>query len=143
MTPPRDLMAALQKSLRPPLELAVEREPLRSRLFYLARLELPYEAVGLITWGDGRWRVRRAHNASPSPLTSFRIAEDQLLRLLQRAEAAGEELMAGFHSHPSQGPEPSRLDLEVARQQPGPTLPIVIVGLYGGRDEPAISVTRP
>lgn len=125
------------------LERAVDVEPLRGRLLYLARLELPYEAVGLITHGESGWRVRRAHNAAQDPLRSFLIDGRELFSLLQRVEAAGEDLVAGFHSHPSQGPEPSQLDLDTARAQGSDVLPIVIVGLYGGDSEPAISVTRP
>jgi [CysO sulfur-carrier protein]-S-L-cysteine hydrolase len=82
-----------------------------------ARAELPNEACALLG-GDAAGGVvaslHRARNAATSPYR-FELDPRDLIRVVHAIEAAGEELVAIFHSHPASAAEPSATDLREAR----------------------------
>jgi len=46
--------------------------------------------------------------------SSYRIAPEELYQILTDGEERGESLVGFYHSHPSWGAEPSKLDAELA-----------------------------
>lgn len=112
---------------------------LQSALISGARSQRPYEACGLIGGGEPGLRLYWAENASESPRDSFLIAPQEQLRLLERIDRDGRELVAIVHSHPRSGPEPSRRDREMAKLWPDVLW--VIIGL--GAEQPEFYVGHP
>ncbi len=88
---------------------------------------LPLEACGLLGGNDD---VARSHyplrNVADDPARRFLGDPQEQLRALYEMEAAGEELIGIYHSHPNTPPTPSRADIEGALY---PRLFYVIVGL--------------
>jgi [CysO sulfur-carrier protein]-S-L-cysteine hydrolase len=84
-----------------------------------ARAESPNEACGVVLGSDipaeGGVAVRfaRCRNSAQSP-TRYEINPDDLIRVLQDAEAAGLEPWAWFHSHVTSEARPSETDVEEA-----------------------------
>ena len=77
--------------------------------------ELPNEACALLGGAGGVvTSLHPARNAAASPYR-FELDPADLVRVVHAIEAAGEELVAIFHSHPASGPEPSPTDLREAR----------------------------
>ena len=81
------------------------------------RTELPNEACGLLSGDPATGSLRRFHparNVHRSPLR-FSLDPRDLVRITYEIEAAREELLAIFHSHPNGPAEPSPTDVREAR----------------------------
>ncbi len=79
-----------------------------------ARAELPNEACGLLGGTAGRATTfHRARNALGSP-RRYDLHPEDLVRLVFEIEAAGEELVAIFHSHTRSPAVPSPTDVRSA-----------------------------
>lgn len=91
------------------------------RLIELAQAALPYEAcalLGQVTEGGFRQlSVYPVPNAFQSA-TSFCIRRQSLETMTRRMRSDGVELSGCFHSHPTAGPEPSRLDRQSMEMLP-------------------------
>lgn len=77
-----------------------------------ARAELPNEACGMLSGSLARGRVTAFHsarNAHASPRRFSLDPRDQV-RITYAVEAAGEEVVAIFHSHPRSAAVPSGSD---------------------------------
>ncbi len=84
-----------------------------------ARDDDPNECCGLLG-GDGEIStVYRARNAEASPLRYSVHPTDQL-RIMERIEAAGEELVGIYHSHTKSEAFPSQTDINLAELWPDP-----------------------
>ena len=93
--------------------------------------ELPNEACGLVSGRGGIGRTfHPARNAVRSPYR-FDLHPEDLVRLLHEIEAAGDELVATFHSHPVTDAVPSATDRREARYP----VPQLIATLAGGTGE--------
>jgi proteasome lid subunit RPN8/RPN11 len=76
--------------------------------------DLPNECCGLIAGRDGMaTEVHRVVNTEPSPFFYVMDPRDQL-RLMDRFEDEGLDLMAVYHSHTRSAAYPSRTDVELA-----------------------------
>jgi proteasome lid subunit RPN8/RPN11 len=93
-----------------------------------ARAELPNEACGLLAGSLSAGEATAFHpirNAAASPLR-FELDPDDLVRVVLAIDAAGEEVLAVFHSHTRSAAVPSPSDL----RGPGfPTALHLIAGL--------------
>jgi [CysO sulfur-carrier protein]-S-L-cysteine hydrolase len=79
-----------------------------------ARADLPNECCGMVGGADGEARaVHRAENAEASPLRYSIDAQEQF-RLMKEIEAAGQELVAIYHSHTKSAAYPSQTDVNLA-----------------------------
>ena len=79
-----------------------------------ARADLPNECCGMIGGRDGlATAVHRATNTEGSPFMYVMDPREQL-RLMDTIEAAGEDLLAIYHSHTRSAAYPSRTDVELA-----------------------------
>jgi len=102
-------MAAMS-GMRLPESVAVE---LRDH----ARRALPNEACGLLAGDAVSGAVTAFHparNEHASPLR-FSVDAEDLVRISYAIEAAGQALLAIFHSHPHGAAEPSATDIREAR----------------------------
>ncbi len=80
-----------------------------------AREEAPNECCGILSGSNGRiLRLHRTANAERSPYR-FDIDRRDLNRIYAEVQAAGQQLLAIYHSHPSGEARPSRLDLALAQ----------------------------
>jgi len=92
----------------------------------------PIEACGVLM-GTVRTRIRivksveAVENLARSSC-SYRIAPEKLYWILTDGEERGESLVGFYHSHPSWGTEPSKLDLELA------SFPRISYLIYSVRD---------
>ena len=79
-----------------------------------AREDQPNECVGMLGGEDG-WAASlyRATNAEGSPLR-YSIDAGEQLRLMNRIEEAGEELVGIYHSHTRSAAYPSQTDVNLA-----------------------------
>ncbi|MCZ2341530.1 MAG: M67 family metallopeptidase [Bacteroidales bacterium] len=98
-----------------------------------ARSERPNECCGFLagTLADGIGTVARCLplvNERASPI-AFRTEARSVLAAFRAMRAAGQELLAIYHSHPTSAPIPSRQDL--AENSYGPSIPWLIVGFAG------------
>ena len=76
-----------------------------------ARDEAPREACGLLAGrGGGITRLIRCANVHPTPTSRYVIDPREQLRAFRTIDAAGEELVAIYHSHPVSQPYPSPTD---------------------------------
>lgn len=103
-----------------------------------ARAELPHECVGFLagTLAGGTGTASQCLplvNELASP-TAFRTEPRSVIAAFRAMRAAGTDLLAVYHSHPTSPPVPSRRDLE--ENTYGPGYPWVIVGLAGA--EPVV-----
>ena len=101
----------------------------------------PEEVVGVLSGsrGDARSTVERclpADNAADAPGTRYEIAPAEELALLEQVDAAGEDVVGFYHSHPRGPLEPSEVD---ARRAAWPGYSYLIVSLAG---EPAVGSWR-
>lgn len=78
----------------------------------------PEEACGLVSTDGDRLRFHRARNARASG-EEFLIAPREQFDLLRKIDAAGERLIAVFHSHPRGTVAMSAKDIAYARRWPG------------------------
>lgn len=95
-----------------------------------ARRDLPNECCGLLAGrGDGVVTTRFSiGNDAASPTEYATNARDMLLAF-RAMRAAGDELLAIYHSHPTSEPVPSRRDIE--QNTYGESVVHLIVGLAG------------
>jgi proteasome lid subunit RPN8/RPN11 len=86
-----------------------------------AREDLPNECCGMIGGRDGAAAtLYRARNAFESPMR-FDVHPSDLFRIVEREiPAAGEQLLAIYHSHPASEAYPSQTDINMARGWPEP-----------------------
>jgi [CysO sulfur-carrier protein]-S-L-cysteine hydrolase len=85
-----------------------------------AREEAPNECCGLIAGADGRAsRLFRARNSEASPFRYVVDPRDQI-RIMGEIEAAGQELVAIYHSHTRSAAYPSQTDVNLAEGWPDP-----------------------
>lgn len=81
-----------------------------------ARAELPHEACGLLAGSLAEGRVASYHparNLDASPLR-YTIHPEDLVRITFAIEAAGDDLVAIFHSHTRSAAIPSATDRRAA-----------------------------
>lgn len=81
-----------------------------------ARDGAPEEVVGIFGGDHGPDRTRvesvhRARNAADATRTTYAIDPEEQLELIDRVEAAGQELAGFYHSHPAGPPRPSQTDV--------------------------------
>jgi proteasome lid subunit RPN8/RPN11 len=75
------------------------------------RDEAPREACGLLAGKHGGIsRVIRCANVHPTPTTRYAIDPREQLQVFRSIDAAGEELVGIYHSHPVSQPYPSPID---------------------------------
>lgn len=104
-----------------------------------AREDRPNECCGLIGGRDGvAVTAYRARNTFESPMRFEIHPGDQFRIQEQEMPAAGEELVAMYHSHPVSEARPSQTDINLAELLPG--LIWVICSLAG--DEPVVRAWR-
>ena len=85
-----------------------------------AREEAPNECCGLVAGRSGvATRVFRARNEMASPL-AYNVHPQDLLRITNEIEDAGEELAAIYHSHTRSPAAPSQTDINLAANWPDP-----------------------
>jgi proteasome lid subunit RPN8/RPN11 len=102
---------------------------LRDAMVAHAREGLPNEACGILAGRDGRVeRFFPAEPDDPSPYY-YRIEAREQLRILDKIDDAGLELVGIYHSHVASPAYPSRTDVEQAFW---PDATYVIVSLAGG-----------
>ena len=87
------------------------------RLLTHARRALPHEACALLSGFPASDRVAAVHLARNRLVSPYRydVHPEDLVRIVHRIEARGEELMAIFHSHPAGPAVPSAADVREAR----------------------------
>jgi proteasome lid subunit RPN8/RPN11 len=107
------------------LELAAE---VAEALAHHARAELPNEACGLLSGTAGRATTfHPARNALGSP-RRYDLHPEDLVRTMFEIEAAGDELVAIFHSHIRAPAVPSATDVRSAEYR----VPYLIATLQAG-----------
>ena len=83
-----------------------------------ARGDAPHEAVGVLvgerTDPDHVTRIERARNAAANPGNRYALDPVEQLSLLDAIEAAGEDVVGFYHSHPHGPDGPSGVDRERA-----------------------------
>jgi len=85
-----------------------------------ARDDLPNECCGLIGGRDGRASsVHRARNAAATWLR-YEVHPSDQLRIMDRIEADGEEMVGIYHSHTKSEAYPSQTDINLAAAWPDP-----------------------
>jgi len=105
------------------------RRSLLSELLAHARREDPRECVGLLLGVGGVAAEAVAlENVANRPEVRYRAEPRQLLAALRKAEEAGSQVMAIYHSHPRGPARPSATDLAEASWR----VPYVIIGLPAG-----------
>ncbi len=91
-----------------------------------ARAEAPNECCGMLAGRDGvATRVHRARNTEASPFMYVMDPREQLA-IMDDIDAAGDDLLAIYHSHTRSAAYPSRTDVELAFY---PATPYLIVSL--------------
>ena len=85
-------------------------------IFVHARQELPRECCGLIGGRNGiAGSVYRLKNVAPNPLVEYEAAPVELFAAQRKMRQKGEQLLAIYHSHPTQAePIPSATDIQRA-----------------------------
>jgi proteasome lid subunit RPN8/RPN11 len=97
------------------------------------RTQAPAEACGLLAGRNGSVsRVIRCANVHPTPTTRYVIDPREQLKAFRSIDAAGEELIAIYHSHPVSQPYPSPTDRAEAHY---PDALYVVVSLRTGEPE--------
>ena len=105
-------------------------DDLARQLLDHARHELPNEACALLGGDADQRRVTSVHLARNRLASPYRYDVDpaDLVRIVHAIEAAGEDLVGIFHSHPTSSPVPSQADRREARYE----AIHLIAGLAGG-----------
>jgi proteasome lid subunit RPN8/RPN11 len=102
-------------------------------MFAHVRDEAPREACGLLAGNKGGVsRVIRCANVHPTPTTRYVIDPREQLKAFRSIDAAGEELVGIYHSHPVSQPYPSPTDRAEAHY---PGAIYVVVSLRTGEPE--------
>ena len=88
--------------------------PLAQELVAHAIADLPNECCGMISGqGSAAAAVHRAANTEASPFMYVMDPQEQL-RIMNEIDAAGDDLVAIYHSHTRSAAYPSRTDVELA-----------------------------
>jgi proteasome lid subunit RPN8/RPN11 len=121
----------------PPFIRLVIPSLLLERVIEHARRELPNECCGLlagfITEGVGSATERATIRNDLASPTSYLTNARDLFEAYRATRAAGTEVLAVYHSHPTSDPIPSRRD--VAENTYGETVVHLIVSLAGPEPE--------
>jgi proteasome lid subunit RPN8/RPN11 len=97
------------------------------------RDEAPREACGLLAGKHGGIsRVIRCANVHPTPTTRYLIDPREQLKAFRSIDAAGEDLVGIYHSHPVSQPFPSPTDRAEAHY---PEAVYLLVSLRAGEPE--------
>ena len=108
---------------------------MRDEIVAQARAEAPKECCGMIGGADGEAAtLYRAANAEASPLRYSLDPRDQF-RIMEQMEAAGEELLAIYHSHTASPAYPSQTDVNLADAWPDP---LYLICSLEHADDPAV-----
>lgn len=100
-----------------------------------AREDAPNECCGLVAGrGGAATRVFRARNEMASPL-AYNVHSQDLLRITEEIDEAGEELAAIYHSHTKSPAEPSQTDINLAANWPDP---VYLICSIAGSDAPVV-----
>ena len=106
---------------------------MRDQIVAHVRDEAPREACGLLAGNHtGISRVIRCANVHPTPTTRYLIDPREQLQAFRSIDAAGEELVGIYHSHPVSQPFPSPTDRAEAHY---PDAAYVLVSLRTGEPE--------
>ncbi len=106
---------------------------MRDEIVAHAREADQVECCGLVAGRDGRaTRAIRCTNVSPTPAVRYRMDPREQLAAFRAMDAAGEELVAIYHSHPASTPYPSSTDRAEAFY---PEAVYVLVSLRSGAPE--------
>jgi proteasome lid subunit RPN8/RPN11 len=85
-----------------------------------SREDAPNECCGLVGGRDGAaTTIYRARNEFASP-TRYNVHPEDLIRIVNAIESAGEELVAIYHSHTRSAAYPSETDVNLAANWPDP-----------------------
>ena len=99
-----------------------------------AQEEAPEECCGLVGGRDGAaTTIYRARNEFASP-TRYNVHPQDLIRIVNAIDGAGEELAGIYHSHTRSEAYPSQTDVNLAANWPDPVY--LICSLAG--DEPQV-----
>ena len=97
------------------------------------------ECCGLIGGGDGEMTsVHRARNAAATWLR-YEVHPSDQIRIMERIEADGEELVGIYHSHTKSPAFPSQTDVNLAANWPGVLWLICSLEAY---DDPVVRAFR-
>jgi proteasome lid subunit RPN8/RPN11 len=100
-----------------------------------SRDDVPNECCGLLGGADGLIAtVHRARNAEASPLRYSVHPTDQL-RIMERIDEQGEELLGIYHSHTKSEAYPSQTDINLAELWPDP---LYLICSLADPDEPVV-----
>lgn len=100
-----------------------------------SREDAPNECCGLLGGAGGLIdTVHRARNAEESPLRYSVHPTDQL-RIMERIEEAGEELLGIYHSHTKSEAYPSETDINLAELWPDP---LYLICSLADPEQPAV-----
>lgn len=95
--------------------------------------EAPKEAVGILAGRRGDdsvvERTYAAKNAAKTPRTRYEIGPQEQIKLLDRIDEAGLDVVGFYHSHPNGPAKPSAVDAQLASW---PGYLYVVVSLDGG-----------
>lgn len=106
---------------------------IRDEIVEHARQTGALECCGLVAGRDGAaTRIIRCANVATSPAVRYRIEPREQLAAFRAMDAAGEELLAIYHSHPASEPYPSATDRAEAFY---PAAVYVLVSLRAGEVE--------
>ena len=87
---------------------------MRAEIVAHALADAPRECCGLIAGKVGEaTRLHRLSNLEPGT-DFYRVDDAELYALTRRLDAAGEDVWAIYHSHPTSPAEPSTSDIELA-----------------------------
>jgi len=100
-----------------------------------SRDDLPNECCGLIGGSDGEMKsVHRARNAAATWLR-YEVHPTDQLRIMDRIEADGEEMVGIYHSHTKSDAYPSQTDINLAAAWPDP---LYLICSLADRDDPVV-----
>ena len=109
---------------------------LHDSLVAMSRAALPYEACGVIGGErvENGWRALSIHPVKNSlaSATAFALDGAGMIAAEDRIDAAGNELIGVWHSHPTSAPIPSDTDLaDASRYDPAGVFVHVLVSMQG------------
>jgi proteasome lid subunit RPN8/RPN11 len=97
-----------------------------------ARNEQAHEACGIIAGGVGvATRIIPIQNTANNPQHHYQMNAKELLLALKNMDAAGEEMIGIYHSHPGSEAIPSLEDIQAAQVNTPNTVHVIIGLKYG------------
>ena len=89
--------------------------PIIEQLESHARGDSPNECCGMLGGCEGRVQsCYQLRNLSATPEKNYFASPEDLFRTMRQMRAAGEQLIAIYHSHPAGAAFPSRTDIDLA-----------------------------